>query len=140
MAGNPTQPLFLLGTGTGLAPLCGIARDALSQKHQAPIHLFHGALKQEDLYLVDELYRLDEENENFHYHACVRDDITDTRMKQGSIDEIALKEIPDLKGWKVFLCGDPNLIRQVQRKTFMAGASMKEIHADAFLPAGGGTS
>lgn len=58
-------------------------------------------------------------------------------MVSGNIDEIALQEIPDFKGWKVFLCGDPNLIRQVQCKTFMAGASMKDIRADAFSPAGG---
>lgn len=140
MAGNPDQPLFLLGTGTGLAPLYGIARDALNQGHEADVHLFHGALKREDLYLVEELYQLDADHANFHFHACVMNEVSDSRMTQGSIDEVALQEVPDLKGWKVYLCGDPNLIRQVQRKTFMAGASMKDIHADAFLPAGGATS
>jgi ferredoxin-NADP reductase len=56
-------------------------------------------------------------------------------MRCGAVDGIALETCPDLKGWKVFLCGNPELVKQVQRKTFMAGASMKDIHADAFLPA-----
>lgn len=136
--GKPEQPLFLLGTGTGLAPLYGIARDALRQGHTGPIHLFHGALVARDLYLTDALRSLASAHANFHYHACVRDEAGEAWMLQGAVDALALETVPNLKGWKVFLCGHPDLVRLAQRKTFLAGASMSEIHADAFLPAGGG--
>ena len=56
--GKEDQPMLLVGTGTGLAPLYGILRDALRQGHRGPIHLFHGALHKGGLYLVDELRRL----------------------------------------------------------------------------------
>jgi CDP-4-dehydro-6-deoxyglucose reductase, E3 len=138
VSGNPEQPLFMLGTGTGLAPLYGIVRDALHQGHSGPIHLFHGALVASDLYLTESLRELDSKHENFTYHACVRDEPGEEWMEQGAVDTLALETISDLKGWKVFLCGNPDLVKQVQRKTFMAGANMKDIHADAFLPAGGG--
>jgi len=133
--GKADQPLLLLGTGTGLAPLYAIVRDALHQGHSAPIHLFHGALAARDLYLSEELLAMSAASENFFYHPCVRDEAGEDWMKQGAVDVVALATIPNLKGWKVFLCGNPDLVKQVQRKTFMAGASMQDIHADAFLPA-----
>ena len=138
VAGNPEQPILMVGTGTGLAPLYGILRDALHQGHNGPIHLFHGALVASDLYLSETLRDLEREHPNFTYHACVRDEAGDAWMKQGAVDTLALEAVPNLKGWKVFLCGNPELVKQVQRKVFMAGANMKDIHADAFLPAGGG--
>lgn len=134
---SEAQPMFLFGTGTGLAPLYGIARDALQQSHQAPIHLFHGGLVRHDLYLVEELRQLAEEHEHFFYHPCVRNEEAESWVHHGSIDEIAFGLHSDLKGWKVFLCGDPNLVRMAQRKAFLSGASMQDILADAFLPAGG---
>lgn len=135
--GKPEQPMFLLGTGTGLAPLYAIARDALHQGHAGAVHLFHGALRTADLYLTEELRAMEENLENFHYHPCVRDESGPDWVQQGDVDALALQTAPNLKGWKVFLCGNPELVRQVQRKTFLAGASMQDIHADAFLPAGG---
>lgn len=133
--GKPEQPILLLGTGTGLAPLYGILRDALHQGHTGPIHLFHGALRLDDLYLTDALRALAAEHGNFHYHPCVRDEAGPEWVTTGAVDATALGMLPSLKGWKVFLCGNPDLVRQVQRKTFLAGASMQDIHADAFLPA-----
>ncbi|MFN0044032.1 MAG: 2Fe-2S iron-sulfur cluster-binding protein, partial [Alphaproteobacteria bacterium] len=42
--GREQQPLLLIGTGTGLAPLQAIAHDALAHGHTGPIHLYHGAV------------------------------------------------------------------------------------------------
>lgn len=56
--GKPEQPLLLVGTGTGLAPVAGICKDAISHGHTGTIHIFHGALNPEGLYLQDELSSL----------------------------------------------------------------------------------
>jgi len=136
-AGSLEQPLLLVGTGTGLAPLWGILRDALAQGHTGPIHLFHGASTHQDLYLTEVLRDLAQANGNFHYHPCLRDDDGVDGTAHGSVDTLAMEAFPDLKGWKVYLCGNPELVRKFQRKAFMAGANMRDIHADAFLPAMG---
>src|SRR5678816_2036541 len=49
--GREDQPLLLAGTGTGLAPLYGILRDAIARTHRGTIYLFHGALHTGGLYL-----------------------------------------------------------------------------------------
>ena len=49
---------MLAGAGTGLAPLYGIARDALAQGHTGPVWLFHGGVDLRGLYLAEELKAL----------------------------------------------------------------------------------
>lgn len=133
--GRPEQPLLLIGTGTGLAPLYGIVRDALAQGHTAPIRLYHGALAAPGLYLSDELRELAERHPAFAYHPCVlHAEGATPDMTVGDIAQIALAQEGGLKGWRIFLCGDPNLVRGLQRSAFKAGAGLRDILADAFLP------
>ncbi|GMV93597.1 MAG: hypothetical protein AMXMBFR82_33750 [Candidatus Hydrogenedentota bacterium] len=134
MPGDPEQPLLLVGTGTGLAPLYGIVRDALHQGHTGPIHLFSGSVTPQGLYLVDELSALATANAQFHYYPCVLKNDGTPGVHEASIDTFALETAGPLKGWKVYLCGNPDIVRTLQRKTFLAGASLGAIYADAFLP------
>jgi len=131
--GQPEQPLFLLGTGTGLAPLYGILRDALAKDHSGPIHLFQGSPVRSGLYLVDELRALETEHEQFHYHPCILEGDEHSGIHVGPIDAFSLKRFPDLSGWRVFLCGHPDLVKLMQRKAYLARASLNEIVADAFI-------
>lgn len=134
-AGQPGRPLLLAGTGTGLAPLYGIARDALRQGHTGPVHLFHGVLNGARSYLVDELRKLSEEHANFTYVPSVLEPPAPEGFFTGALGTLIQEALPSLKGWRVFLCGHPDLVRQLQKQCFLAGASMKDILADAFLPA-----
>lgn len=145
-AATTEQPLMLVGTGTGAAPLYGIARDALTQGLRQPIHLFHGAIDCDGLYLHDTLCALAAEHDNFHYHASVqpRQDAGDrdaaaARDKKGinlgAIDDIALERIGNTRDWRVYLCGAPPFVHALRKRVFLSGARMDAIHADAFLPA-----
>jgi ferredoxin-NADP reductase len=126
--GKPEQPLLLAGTGTGLAPLYGIVRDALAQGHTGQIHLFHGALNANGLYFRDELTEIAAQHSNFLYTPSLFE--TD-----GPLDKVILAHYPKPAGMRAFLCGDPTLVAMMRKKLFLAGISLNEIHADAFLPA-----
>ena len=130
--GEPESSILMVATGTGLAPLIGILRDALHQGHTGVIHLYHGARSAEELYLYEELNMLARENSNVHYHACVSGGDVPQGMTSGRAAELALAENPDLKGWKVFLCGAPEMVKQTRMKAYLAGAAMNNISADAF--------
>lgn len=129
------QPLLLAGTGTGLAPLIGIALDALSQGHQGAIHLFHGSLYEQGLYLREVLQAMAMEHPQFHYHPCVLNGPAPEGVTVGAIDAFVGETLPELKGWRVYLCGPDVLVKQLHRKTFLSGVSLGEIFADSFLPA-----
>ncbi|MCF6336922.1 MAG: FAD-binding oxidoreductase [Gammaproteobacteria bacterium] len=137
LPGREAQSLLLIGTGTGLAPLVGIVRDALQQRHSGPIHLYHGSSTPEGLYLVAELLAMDEANAVFHYHPCVSQGTPSQGMQPGRAADMALADFAQLSGWRVFLCGREDMVKTVQKKSFLAGASMQDIFADPFVDSAG---
>jgi NAD(P)H-flavin reductase/ferredoxin len=132
--GRPEQPLLLAGTGTGLAPLYGIVRDALEEGHAGPIWLFHGARDPRGLYLVEELRELAARHPNLHYRPSVLEGRLEEGVHVGTLDALIRAECPKPVGWRAFLCGNPELVQSLRKKLFLAGLSLKDIHADAFLP------
>ena len=131
--GNSEQPLFLIGTGTGLAPLIGIAKDALNQGHIGTIELFHGSRFREGLYLLDELQELSLKHPNFRYTPCVSGEQNAIGLAQGRAHELAFTDKKSLRGWRVYLCGHPEMVAQGQKMAYLKGASLKDIYADAFV-------
>ncbi|HEX8819341.1 MAG TPA: 2Fe-2S iron-sulfur cluster-binding protein [Archangium sp.] len=132
--GRPEQPLLLAGTGTGLAPLYGIVRDALARGHTGPIWLFHGAVEASGLYLVDELRALQSRHDCFQYRPSVLRGPERVGVTVGALDALIRETCPRPAGWRAYLCGNPDGVLSLRKKLFLAGLSLKEIHADAFLP------
>jgi len=130
--GNPQQPLLLIGTGCGLSPLWGVLRDALHHGHTAPIHLFHGSRNIDGLYLVDELRALAERYPNFSYTPSLSGETVPHGFSAGRVNVLALESYPQLKGWRVYLCGNTNMVKTTKKKAFLAGAAFKDILADPF--------
>jgi NAD(P)H-flavin reductase/ferredoxin len=133
--GKEEQPILLIGTGTGLAPLYGIVRDALRHRHRGPIHLFHGALHRGGLYLVDELRRLAGMHSHLEYTPTVLNGHEEEGVAVGSIDQVVLQRFPKLGGWRGYVCGDPTLVKILKKKLFLSGMASRDIYSDAFLPA-----
>ncbi len=133
--GNPEQNILLIATGCGLAPLYGIIRDALLHGHQGKLSLYHGSYNTGGFYLVDTLRNLAQTHSNFSYVPCVSDGEAPPGYVQGMVLDVALADIPDLSGWCVFLCGNPDMVNAAKIQTFFAGASMSQIHVDPFQSA-----
>lgn len=73
LPGKSNEPLLLIGTGSGLAPLYGILLDALQKGHTGPIHLYHGARTPEGLYLTRDIEHLAAHYPNFRFAPCFRE-------------------------------------------------------------------
>ena len=127
------QGLLLVGTGTGLAPLAGILTDALAHGHSGPIYLFHGSREVEDLYRIEEMRHFSEQHNNFHYVPCLSGDDLADGFSSGRVNDVALASFSELKGWRIFLCGHPDMVNQMKKMTFLKGAASTDIYADAFL-------
>lgn len=137
--GTPEQNILLAGTGTGLAPLFGIASDALHQGHSGNIHLVHGALKSKDLYMHQTLIDMAAQYSNFYYYASVlelgQNEQVSPPVTNESFATTVMNVAADPADWKVYLCGGPDIVGQLKKAIFLAGASIKNIYSDPFISA-----
>jgi ferredoxin-NADP reductase/ferredoxin len=133
--GRPEQPLLLLATGTGLAPLYGILHDALRRDHSGPIHLFHGSRDTNGLYLVDELRNLSRRHRNFTYTPCLTGSTVPNGYSAGRVHDLALTHYPNLQGWRAYVCGNPNMVKAAERSLYLRGIAANDILADPFYTA-----
>lgn len=130
--GDLEQPMLLVGTGTGASPLTGIARDALLSGHTGPVHLYHGSRHERGLYLQDSLNELANKHENFFPVFCVSGSDVPEKFRPGRANEVAFNNHRNLKGWKIYLCGQPEMVETAMHASLAAGASEFDIHTDPF--------
>ena len=127
------QPLVLVGTGTGIAPLWGILRDALMCGHDGPIQLYHGANGQVGLYLDDQIRALAAKHRQVSYYPVAYSESDDGR---GVLATRVLKANDELAKTVFFICGAPDMVRSLKKSLFLKGVKLDRLLSDAFVPAG----
>jgi NAD(P)H-flavin reductase/ferredoxin/truncated hemoglobin YjbI len=128
--GSQDQDLLLIGTGSGLAPLIGIVRDALHVGHRGRLRLFHGSSSAAGLYLDATLRALAEAHPQLDYVPCVSGAKAPTGFVSGRADDVAFARTGDLSGWRVFIAGLPAMVSAAEQQALAAGALASEIHLD----------
>ncbi len=132
LPGYSDKKLMMIATGSGLAPIYGVLRDALNQGHEGEIYVYHGASNPEKMYLVDELKALAEQYKNVHYIPCLSRGNVEG-FEEGRASEVALAQQTDLKNdWRLYICGHPDMVKDVKRKAYLADVSISNIFADPF--------
>lgn len=130
-----SQPMLMAGTGTGLAPLYGIVRDALKRGHSGSIQLFAGAKNAEGLYLVDELKALAETYPNLTYTpVTLEQGDLPVGCEVGDLNAVVKGKVADTKGYRAYFCGSEERVKKLRKQTFLAGANMQDIFCDLFTP------
>jgi len=128
---NAQDKMLLAGTGTGLAPLIGIARDAISQGYTGEIHLIHGVRQEQDLYLHHTLQEMASQHSQFYYYANVLESASES--ENISLEQQVLNLVAEPAQCKAYLCGDANIVNTLKKKLFLSGMAMTDIYSDAFL-------
>jgi len=131
--GTQDVPLLLLGTGSGLAPLWGVAQTALLSGHRAPIWLYHGARDGQGLYLQSELRELARQYPQFEYVPCLSGpEASAPPAARGRVTQVAFERHPDLGATEIFLAGSPEMVHEARYRATLAGAARDRVHADPF--------
>lgn len=129
-------PMLLAGTGTGLAPLMGVLRDALDQGHAGPITLVHGGVRMGDLYALETLRALAAERATLTCRFSVLDDAAGDDVSALPIQDCvtAALEASDRTAMRAYFCGAPDIVAALKKRAFMAGTPSRFIFSDPFLP------
>lgn len=128
------RPLLLVGTGTGLAPLVGVLRDADRHDHDAPVVLVHGVRGRHDHYYGDELKSLDDACESLDLQICKSSERT--AVERRMIDRLleATEDVlADVSEPVAYVCGPPDDARRLQKELFLAGVPSDDILSDPFV-------
>ncbi|HEY3327151.1 MAG TPA: FAD-binding oxidoreductase [Novimethylophilus sp.] len=127
---NLDRPMLMIGTGSGLAPLYGMARDALRHGHRGDIHLYHGVRQREELFLVEQLQALARLNPNFRYVPCLsRGDVSEGCLSGRALN-IALRDTNLSAEWCVYLSGNPDMVNDAYQAVSAAGVAAAAILSD----------
>jgi ferredoxin-NADP reductase/ferredoxin/truncated hemoglobin YjbI len=130
---NLDQNLLLVGTGTGLAPLLGIARTALLAGHRGQIYLYHGSSFRDGLYLIDEMRELACKWPNFHYTPCLSREKQRQDFQYGRAEVTAFSAHQTLAGWQVHLAGNPDMVDSAAVQAMRCGVAPADLFTDAFV-------
>lgn len=122
---NSVCNLLLASSGTGLAPVIGVARDALYSGHTGEIHLYHAAKDTNGLYQHEKLINLSDEFPQFHYHPCP--------LTNKNIQQAIGSDHSNLSDWVIHVAGNPQLISEIEILVQQLGARSDQIYIDPFL-------
>ena len=133
----PNQPVLLIGTGTGIAPLYGILKQALSAGHHGGIIFYAAAGDPDQLYLREELTTLADRHSDFRYVPVVhRNSGNQPDLLEGDLIDLIPRRHPQLRHYLVYLCGAPAMVETLKERCFMNGVLMEDIFTNTFLPGG----
>jgi len=111
------RPLWLLASGTGLAPLWAVLRHALNHHHSGPVRVVHMAAEGSH-YLAAELNAL----------AVLHPQLQVDLRGPGA-------ELADLRPTRhtiALACGAPAMVQAIGRRLFMAGLPRNQLFTDTF--------
>ena len=133
--GDINVSMLMIGTGTGLAPLVGILRDAIEKGHKGRIDLYHGVRDPGDLYLDRELRAIASAHANIQYFPCVTSKNTEDQedVHHGRAADLALTNHKDLNDHTIYLCGSPAMVTSSREQACLQGADNHRIHTDPFV-------
>lgn len=107
------EQIFLIGTGTGVAPLKSMFTFALESGEKRPIHLLFGEREIKDFYYLQELAIFKQKYPNFNYTLCASRE-TGEGFYSGRVTQALATLFPLSKKTSFYLCGGQAMLTDVK--------------------------
>ncbi|MDR0240763.1 MAG: 2Fe-2S iron-sulfur cluster binding domain-containing protein [Burkholderia sp.] len=127
------RPRWFVAGGTGLAPILSMLRRMADYQEMADARLFFGVNQESELFMLDELARLQSELPQLHVDLCVwRPDADWAGYRGTPVDALraALVQVgapPD-----IYVCGPPPLVQGVREVAAAAGVPDAQFASERF--------
>lgn len=128
---NSTDPLLLLGTGTGIAPLKAVAEELTEKGSPRPIKLFLGVSYPEDVFYEEEFSLISKKNPNFDFKIAVSRPTEDWNGPKGRLPVVLESEKID-KNSEAFVCGSIPAMTGIREKLLEFGLDENKIDAEGY--------
>jgi ferredoxin-NADP reductase len=137
---NMTEPLLLIGGGSGIVPLMSMVRHRAAAGAKNPAALLYSSRNFEDVIYYDELEKLRATNNGLQvFHTLTRSQPADWKGYQRRIDEAMLREVtaPLGRAVQVFICGPTSMVEAAANSLVKIGIDSNQIRTERFGPTGG---
>lgn len=132
------KPALLVAGSTGFAPFKSIIAHALHTRNPKSLHLYWGARREQELYLLD-LPRAWAQIQaaQFQFTPVISEPGDAAwQGRRGLVHEALLEDYPDLSGQEVYVCGSAAMIAAAREAFQRQGLAPEDYFADAFTDAG----
>lgn len=119
-----TRALWLLASGTGLAPLYGVLREALRHHHQGAINVVHLAHDPAQHYLTEPLQAMAAAHPQLQVQCVTAAELP------AALAGLRLVS----RQTQALLCGHPEAVAEFTRRLYLAGVPRNQVLADLFVP------
>jgi CDP-4-dehydro-6-deoxyglucose reductase len=131
MPQDMSDDLFLICTGTGIAPFRSMAAYlAAHPQDHGPIHLIFGCRTQSDILYREELERLSSVIPNFHYHPTLSRE--DWSGRKGYVHAIYEELCSARQPAHFMLCGWKAMIDEAKHRILEMGYEKKRVHLELY--------
>lgn len=130
-------PMVLIGGGTGLAPLIGLVRTALSRDPGRRVLLYHGVRGADDLYDMDRMAELAAAHPGFTFVPVLSHEppADGSSHRAGFPTDHFVDDIDTARGWSGWLCGPPLMVEAGVKAFKRRRMAPRMIHREKFTPA-----
>jgi phenol/toluene 2-monooxygenase (NADH) P5/A5 len=127
-----TEPMILIGGGTGVAPLKSIVCHVLERGLSNRMYLYQGARSQADLYDAGFYRELEDKHPaQFSYRPCLSDE--DWAGVRGLVTDVVAADFETCRGHAAYLCGSPPMVEAALKTLMKKRLFPKDIYREDFF-------
>ena len=131
------KPMVCLATGTGFAPVKSIIEDLIARGNTRQVRLYWGGRRRQDIYLQHLTDKWATRVRWLKFTPVLSEPDAAWTGATGLVHEAVLRDIPDLREWQIYACGNPLMIRNAERDfQALGGLPDGQFFADPFVSSG----
>lgn len=128
------ERLLFLATTSGVAPLRSQIVEALASGDRRPMDLMFCVRQETELFWTESLATLAKDHVNLHVHVVVSRPSNGWQGNAGHVQDIAEKVLSDLSARSLYICGSPEMVKDVRAKALTEWKIPKErIHSEDYV-------
>lgn len=130
------QPIVMLASGTGFAPVKAIIESMAFKNINRPIKFYWGGRRPQDLYMHNICQGWQQAMPHLTYIPVVSEALPEDNWagRTGLVHHAVMADLPDLSNYQVYACGAPVMV-EAARQDFINTCQLPEqaFFADAFI-------
>jgi NAD(P)H-flavin reductase len=125
---------IFVATGTGIAPFRAMLLDTTDNRiPNEQMSLYWGLRSVEDIFINDELERIDSERDNLKYYLALSRPPEGWSGYTGHVTDLIFAQEKDIAACDYYLCGNKQMILEMQTRLTEKGVPKEQMRFDPFF-------